>query len=85
VLPPWTTGPPTADRPRPTPTESALAQRLTDIDAVSDRLSALENRYHQTANSFQWKLTTTDLTELVTRLDNHKPEPNHDPAQPRAA
>jgi hypothetical protein len=30
-------------------------------------------------------LTTTDLTELLARLDNHKPEPNHDPAQPRAA
>ena len=29
--------------------------------------------------------TTTDLTELLARLDNHKPQPNHDPAQPRAA
>ncbi len=58
---------------------------FTDINAVSDRLSAFENRYNQTAQPFKWKFTTTDLTELLARLDNHKPEPNHDPAQPRAA
>ena len=56
---------------------------FTDIDAVSDRLSAFQIRYNQTAQPFNWKLTTTDLTELLARLDNHKPEPNHDPAQPR--
>ena len=58
---------------------------FTDIDAVSDRLSAFENRYNQTAQPFKWKFTTTDLTELLERLDNHKPQPKHDPAQPRAA
>ncbi len=58
---------------------------FTDIDAVSDRLSVFENRYNQTAQPFKWKFTTTDLTELLARLDNHKPEPTHDPAQPRAA
>jgi hypothetical protein len=36
---------------------------------------AFENRYNQTAKPFQWKFNTTDLTELGTRLDNHKPEP----------
>ena len=58
---------------------------FTDIDAISDRLSAFENRHNQTAHPFKWKFTITDLTELLARLDNHKPEPNHDPAQPRAA
>ena len=58
---------------------------FTDIEAVSDRLYAFENRYNQTAQPFKWKFTTTDLTELLARLDNHKPEPKHDPAQPRAA
>ena len=48
---------------------------FTDIDAVSDRLSTFENRYNQTAQPFKWKFTTTDLTELLARLDNHKPEP----------
>jgi hypothetical protein len=54
---------------------------FTDTDAVSDHLSAFENRYNPTAQPFQWKFTATDLTELLARLDNHKP----DPAQPRAA
>jgi transposase len=58
---------------------------FTDIDAISDRLCAFENRYNQTARPFKWKFTTTDLTELLARLDNDKPEPKHDPAQPRAA
>jgi transposase len=58
---------------------------FTDIDAVSDRLSAFENRYNQTAQPFKWKFTTTDLTELLARLDNHKPEPEQGPAEPRAA
>jgi len=58
---------------------------FTDIDAVSDRLSAFENRYKQIARPFKWKFTTTDLTDLLARLDNHKREPKHDPAQPRAA
>jgi transposase len=58
---------------------------FTDIDAVCDRLSAFENRYNQTAQPFKWKFTTTDLTELLARLDNHKPESKHEPSQPRAA
>ena len=57
---------------------------FTDIDTNSDRLSTFENRYNQTAHPFKWKFTTTDLTELLAKLDNHKPEHNHDPAQPRA-
>jgi transposase len=58
---------------------------FTDIDAVTERLSAFEARYNQTARPFRWKFTATDLTELLARLDNHKPVPEHDPAQPRAA
>ena len=34
---------------------------FTNIDAVSDRLSAFENQYNQTAQPFKWKFTTTDL------------------------
>jgi transposase len=58
---------------------------FTDLDAIIDRLNSFENRYNQTARPFKWKFTTTDLDELLTRLDNHQPEPTHDPAQPRAA
>ena len=67
------------------PTKSALAQRFHRYRGRLHRLSAFENRYNQTAQPFKWKFTTTDLTELLARLDNHKPEPKHDPAQPRAA
>jgi transposase len=59
---------------------------FTDLEAVTDRLAAFENRYNKTARPFKWKFTTTDLNELLTRLGNHKPEPEHNnPAQPRAA
>jgi hypothetical protein len=51
---------------------------FTDIDAVTDRLSAFEERYNQTARPFKWKFTTTDLDDLLARLDRQ-------PAQPRAA
>ena len=58
---------------------------FTDTDTVSDRLSAFENRFNQTAQPFRWKFTTTDLTELLERLVNHKTETKLDPAHPRAA
>jgi hypothetical protein len=52
---------------------------------VVERLSAFATRYNQTARPFKWKFTTTDLDDLLTRLDKHEPEQTHDPAQPRAA
>src|SRR6478752_3630775 len=58
---------------------------FTDLDVVSDRLAAFEERYNQTARPFKWKFTTADLDDLLTRLDKHKPEQTHDPARPRAA
>jgi hypothetical protein len=54
---------------------------FTDIDKIIARL-AHETRYNQTARPFKWKFTTTDLADLLTRLDNHPP---YQPAQPRAA
>jgi DDE superfamily endonuclease len=58
---------------------------FTDLNLVVERLSAFATRYNQTARPFKWKFTTTDLDDLLTRLDKHKPEQTHDPAQPRAA
>ena len=43
---------------------------FTDIDVISERLAAFENRYNKTAKPFTWKFTTTDLTDLLARLDN---------------
>jgi hypothetical protein len=51
---------------------------FTDLDAITGQLSAFEARYNQTARPFKWKFTTTDLDDLLARLDRQ-------PAQPRAA
>lgn len=56
---------------------------FTDLDEVISRLARFETRYNQTARPFKWKFTTTDLDELMTRIDNYHND--HPPAQPRAA
>ena len=56
-----------------------------DLDAVAQRLADFEERYNQTAGPFQWKFTTTDLAELLDRLDKHQSPISTNPAQPRAA
>lgn len=58
---------------------------FTDIEAVSDRLSAFEDRYNATARPFKWKFTTSDLANLLDRLDQHQPMHTGNPAQPCAA
>jgi transposase len=58
---------------------------FADLNLATDRLATFETRYNQTARPFKWKFTTTDLAELLVRLDNHKPQPEHHPAEPRAA
>jgi hypothetical protein len=44
-----------------------------------------ETRDNQAAKPFNWKFTTTDLAEVMDRLDRHRPTIPTDPAQPRAA
>src|SRR5664279_1287229 len=56
-----------------------------DLDVVIERLAAFETRYNQAAKPFKWKFTTTDLADLMDRLDRHRPGITTDPAQPRAA
>lgn len=58
---------------------------FADLDTVINRLSAFAARYNQTARPFKWKFTTTDLTNLLDRLDQHQPAQAENPAQPRAA
>jgi homeodomain-containing protein/DDE superfamily endonuclease len=58
---------------------------FTDLNLVVERLSAFATRYNQTARPYKWKFTTTDLDDLLTRLDAYKPEQHHDTAQPCAA
>jgi len=52
---------------------------FTDLDVVEKRLADFETRYNQAARPFQWKFTTTDLADLLQRIDQHNP------AEPRAA
>ena len=56
-----------------------------DLDVVIERLPAFETRYNQAAKPFKWKFTTTDLADLLDRLDRHRPAISTDPVQPRAA
>ncbi|MFE3526489.1 hypothetical protein ACFXOD_33730 [Streptomyces sp. NPDC059161] len=36
-----------------------------------NRLRDFENRYNATAQPFQWKFTTTNLDDLLARLDRY--------------
>ncbi len=44
---------------------------FTNLDQVRDRLRGFEVRYNATAQPFQWKFTTSDLDDLLARLDRH--------------
>ena len=44
---------------------------FTDLTEVGDRLRAFEDRYNATAQPFQWKFTTSDLDDLLAKLDRH--------------
>ncbi|GGX29118.1 IS630 family transposase [Streptomyces chryseus] len=44
---------------------------FTDLTQVGDRLRAFEDRYNATAQPFQWRFTTSDLDDLLARLDRH--------------
>lgn len=47
---------------------------FTDLDQIRDRLRTFEARYNATAQPFQWKFTTTDLEDLLARLDRREQE-----------
>jgi transposase len=44
---------------------------FTNLAQVEDRLRKFEDRYNATAQPFQWKFTTSDLDDLLARLDRH--------------
>lgn len=51
---------------------------FTDTDEIAVRLAAFQTHYNRTARPFKWKFTTTDLDDLLARIDRQ-------PTQPRAA
>ncbi|HEY8653106.1 MAG TPA: IS630 family transposase [Dermatophilaceae bacterium] len=56
-----------------------------DLDVVEQRLTRFETRYNATAKPFKWKFTTTDLADLLDRLDRHQQAQTPNSAQPTAA
>jgi len=44
---------------------------FTDLAALGDRLRRFEDRYNQTAAPFDWRFTTSDLTVMLDRIDDH--------------
>jgi transposase len=58
---------------------------FTDLAVVQKRLTDFEHRYNDTAQPFKWKFTTSDLAELLDRLDRHHPTGTASPNQTRAA
>jgi transposase len=58
---------------------------FTDLNEVTDRLRSFEDRYNATAQPFQWKFTTSDLDDLLARLDQHTADhPEESSASPEA-
>ncbi|MFE7397695.1 IS630 family transposase [Streptomyces sp. NPDC057557] len=51
---------------------------FADLAQVGDRLRAFEDRYNATAQPFQWKFTTSDLDDLLARLDRHTADHQED-------
>lgn len=58
---------------------------FTDLAVVEKRLVDFEHRYNHTAQPFKWKFTTSDLADLLDRLDRHHPTDTTSPNQARAA
>ncbi|WP_306193167.1 IS630 family transposase [Streptomyces sp. MK5] len=57
---------------------------FTDLAQVGKRLRAFEDRYN-TAQPFQWKFTTSDLDDLLARLDRHTADHQEESSASRAA
>ncbi|HEV2638988.1 MAG TPA: IS630 family transposase [Actinocrinis sp.] len=57
---------------------------FTNLDQIRDRLRAFEDRYNATAQPFQWKFTTTDLDDLLARLDRREQE-EHSHRHPKSS
>jgi hypothetical protein len=58
---------------------------FTNLNEIEDRLRAFEDRYNATAQPFQWKFTTSDLHDLLARLDRHTPDHQTESSAAKAA
>jgi ribosomal protein L13 len=51
--------------------ERCLPRIRRDLAQAGERLRAFEDRYNATAQPSQWRFTTSDLHDLLARLDRH--------------
>ncbi|MFI0709652.1 hypothetical protein ACH4SK_03160 [Streptomyces inhibens] len=58
---------------------------FTGLTQVGDRIRAFEDRYTATAQPFQWKFTTSDLDDLLARLDQHTADHPEESSAAKAA
>jgi len=58
---------------------------FTDLAVIEKRLTDFEHRYNDTAQPFKWKFTTSDLADLLERLDRHQGTDTAGPNHARAA
>jgi hypothetical protein len=75
---PWS-GSGAARLPGAWPVKDVVAQvdDFTGLDQIRDRLAAFEARYNAIARPFDWKFTSTDLTDLLRRIDTHVKADTH--------
>jgi len=45
---------------------------FTDLHELTARILAFQDLYQQTATPFEWKFTTSDLHDLLNRIDHHQ-------------
>ena len=48
---------------------------LTDLDALTERILAFQDRYNATATPFDWTFTRTDLDRLLDASPPTRPPP----------
>ncbi|MFE0375735.1 hypothetical protein ACFW1M_09105 [Streptomyces inhibens] len=56
-----------------------------DLAQVGDRLRAFEDRYNARAQPFQGKFTTSDLDDLLAKLDQHTADHPEESSAAKAA
>jgi DDE superfamily endonuclease len=50
---------------------------FTGLDQIRHRLAAFETRYNAIARPFDWKFTSTDVSDLLRRIDTHVKAETH--------
>ncbi|MFH8470834.1 IS630 family transposase [Streptomyces sp. NPDC017991] len=58
---------------------------FTSLTQVRDRLRGFEDRYNATAQPFQWRFTTSDLDDLLARLNRHTADHQEESSPAQAA